>query len=398
MVLTHKHTKYASYIGLFTQAIVNNLAPLLFVTFQSEFQVSLEKISLLIILNFFTQIITDIVCAKYVDRIGYRKAMILANVFCVIGLNGLSIFPALMFDPFLGLMLAVILNGIGGGIMEVVVSPIVEALPGDEKESAMSMLHSFYCWGQVSVVLFSTLFFVGIGITHWGIMSQIWSLIPLFNLFLFLKVPMEKLVEEHQRLPLRKLFSVRIFWLLCLLMVCSGASELAMSQWASYFAETGLKVSKTFGDLLGPCFFALLMGISRTIYGFYGSRMNLKKTIGFSAILCVLSYLVVVFSPFPVLSLLACGICGFSVGIMWPGVFSLSSGLYPQGGTAMFAILALGGDIGCASGPGIVGFLAEATGNLKWGLLGAALFPFLLVLFLIMLFKKPEKRENIIKI
>lgn len=396
MHLTYKHTKYASYMGLFTQAIVNNLAPLLFVTFQSQFQISLEKISLLIMLNFCTQILTDLICAKYVDRIGYRKAMILANVCCVIGLSGLGIFPLLLSNPYLGLMLAVVLNGIGGGIMEVVVSPVVEALPGDEKESAMSMLHSFYCWGQVSVVLFSTIFFLNFGIEHWKYMAIIWALVPFLNAFLFAKVPMEKLVEEHERLPLRKLFGVRVFWLLFLLMICSGASELAMSQWASYFAETGLKVSKTFGDLLGPCFFALLMGVSRTIYGIYGSKMNLKRTIAYSGALCVISYLVVVFSPIPVISLIACGICGFSVGIMWPGVFSLSSGLYPQGGTAMFAILALGGDIGCASGPGIVGFVAQATSNLKWGILSATMFPMLLVVFIVLLFYKPMRK--IIKI
>jgi len=283
-------------------------------------------------------------------------------------------------DPWLGLATSVVINAVGGGIIEVVVSPVVEALPGDEKESAMSMLHSFYCWGQVSVVLLSTLYFNTIGINHWKYIAMIWSLIPLANAFLFMKVPLRPLVEEHERVPLRKLFTVKVFWLLFILMICSGASELAMSQWASLFAEEGLRVSKTFGDLLGPCFFAVLMGIARTIYGFYGSKMDLKKTIAGSSILCMICYLVAVFSPSPVLSLLGCAVCGFSVGIMWPGVFSLSSKTYPQGGTAMFAILALGGDAGCTIGPGIVGLVANITNNLHYGLLTATIFPTLLVI------------------
>ncbi|MDD3174772.1 MAG: MFS transporter [Herbinix sp.] len=380
MHITYKHTKYASYLGLFTQAIVNNLTPLLFVTFQKQFGISLEKISLLIIINFGVQIITDLVSVKYVDKIGYRLAMLLANFCCFVGLTGLGIFPQISSNAYGGLVLAVVFNAIGGGIIEVVVSPVVEALPGDEKESAMSMLHSFYCWGQVSVVILSTIYFNTIGIMQWKYMSIIWALVPLFNAFLFMKVPMCALVEENERTSLKKLFTVKIFWLLFLLMICSGASELAMSQWASLFAEEGLGVSKTFGDLLGPCFFAVLMGISRTIFGFYGSKMDLRKTIAGSSFLCVISYLVAVFSPSPIVALLGCAACGFSVGIMWPGVFSLSSKYYPQGGTAMFAILALGGDIGCTTGPGVVGVVANISNNLHYGILAAVIFPTLLAI------------------
>jgi fucose permease len=341
-------------MGLITQAIVNNLAPLLFVTFQRQFGISLEKISLLIIINFAVQITTDFLSARYVDKVGYRVALIVANSCCFLGLMGLGIFPYIFSDTYAGLILAVVINAIGGGIMEVVVSPVVEALPGDEKESAMSMLHSFYCWGQVSVVILSTIYFNTVGIEQWRYMSMLWALIPLCGGLLVSRVPMCALVEEGESTPLRKLFKVKLFWILFILMICSGASELAMSQWASLFAEEGLGVSKTLGDLLGPCFFAVLMGISRTIYGFYGSKMDLKKTIAGSSVLCIISYLVAVFSPNPVVALLGCAFCGFSVGIMWPGVFSLSSKFYPQGGTAMFAILALGGDVGCATGPGVV--------------------------------------------
>ena len=400
MKFTYKHTKYASYLGLFTQAIVNNLAPLLFVTFQKQFEISLEKISLLIVINFGVQIVTDFLSAKYVDRIGYRAAMVAANICGFIGLMGLGIFPYLIKNAFVGLLLAVVINAIGGGLIEVVVSPVIEALPGDEKESAMSMLHSFYCWGQVSVVLLSTIYFNTIGISDWRFLPMMWALVPLINAYLFMKVPMCSLVEDEERTPLRKLFMVKIFWLFFILMICSGASELAMSQWASLFAEEGLGVSKTLGDLLGPCFFAVLMGVSRTIYGFYGAKMDLKKTIAGSSILCVISYLVAVFAPNPIFALLGCAFCGFSVGIMWPGVYSLSSKTYPQGGTAMFAILALAGDMGCTLGPGVVGLVSEVSGSLNRGLLAAIAFPVLLTICIMTLRnhtdvrKRPIKRQN----
>ena len=392
--LSFKHTKYASYLGYITQAIVNNLSPLLFIVFQDEFGISLEKIGILISLNFGVQIITDLVAAKYVDRIGYRVASVLAHIFCTIGLISLGVLPSIMSDAYSGLIIAMVINAIGGGLIEVLISPIVEALPGDEKESAMSMLHSFYCWGHVSVVIVSTIYFNTIGLQHWRYLPCIWAIVPFFNIFLFAKVPINILVEEGEEIPIHSLFKVKVFWLLFILMICAGASEQAMSQWASLFAEIGLRVSKNIGDLLGPCAFAVLMGISRTIYGIKGSKMNLMKTITASSILCVISYLVAIFSPIPLIALFGCSICGFSVGIMWPGVFSISAKKYPQGGTAMFAMLALAGDIGCSSGPGIVGFVANVFGNLKRGLLAAIIFPILLIICLSILNRQKVLQRN----
>lgn len=386
MRLSFRQTKYASYIGYVTQAIINNLAPLLFVIFQDEYQISVEKIGLLISVNFGVQIIVDFLAAKYVDRIGYRISVVAAHIFCTVGLIGLGLLPVIFPSAYAGLLTAVIINAIGGGLIEVLISPIVEALPGDEKESAMSMLHSFYCWGHVGVVVFSTVYFNVAGISNWHFLPVIWAVVPLFNTVLFSMVPIKTLVEEGEEIPLRKLFQVKIFWLLFLMMVCSGASEQAMSQWSSYFAEKGLCVSKTMGDLLGPCAFALLMGICRMIYGIRGSKMNLRKTIMSCSALCIISYLLAVFAPHPLLGLLGCAMCGFSVGIMWPGVFSLSAKCYPQGGTAMFAILALAGDLGCSSGPGLVGLLSNMSGELKWGLLSAIIFPILLILSIKLLF------------
>lgn len=390
MAFTFRHTKYAAYIGYITQAIVNNLAPLLFVSFQREFSLSLDRISVLITMNFGVQIITDIIAAKYVDRIGYRPACVIAHIFAALGLVGYGVLP-FVISPYAGLMLCSAVCAIGGGLTEVVISPVVEALPGDEKESAMSLLHSFYCWGQVLVVLLSTLYFSLIGVERWRFLSVIWAAIPLFNIFLFCKVPIRHLNENGESMPVRKLFCKKVFWLFIILMICAGASELAMSQWASLFAEEGLGVSKTFGDLLGPCAFAALMGISRTVYGLFGSKMNLRRFIFGSGILCVISYLTAVFAPVPVVSLMGCAVCGLSVGIMWPGTYSIAARRYEQGGTAMFAVLALAGDVGCTSGPVLAGFVGNASDDLKNGLLAAALFPAIMVIGIAFLRKNDGK-------
>ena len=408
MKLTDKHTLYASYLGYITQAIINNLPPLLFVTFQNQFDIPLSKISALITMNFVIQIIVDLIGAKYIDKIGYRPSIVAAHVFAVLGLVSLGTLPYLM-DPFIGIVIAMFLNAIGGGLTEVLISPIVESLPGDEKAAAMSVLHSFYCWGHMAVVILSTVYFVAIDTEHWQFLPFLWALLPLGNAFLYAKVPMHVLVAEEDKIPLSKLFSAKIFWLLFFLMLCAGASEQAMSQWSSYFAEKGLGVSKTLGDLLGPCAFALTMGLSRLIYGKLGSRMNVQRFIVFSAFLCVAAYLLTVFAPHPILSLVGCGICGFSVGIFWPGVFTTAAATYPAGGTAMFALLALAGDVGCGGGPGLVGVISNAAKEgmeaikaiipagaeteLKVGMLFAILFPIGMIAGMALLKKMTAKTK-----
>lgn len=390
LTLTFKHTKYAAYIGYITQAIVNNLATLLFVSFQKEFALSLDKISMLITVNFAVQIITDIVAAKTTDKIGYRASCVIAHIAAVIGLLGYAFLP-FVIAPFIGLIISSAVCAVGGGLTEVVISPVIEALPGDEKTSAMSMLHSFYCWGLVLVVIVSTVYFNAAGIENWRFLPIIWALIPLFNIFLFMKVPIRELCENTTPVPIKKLFTVKIFWLFLMLMICAGASELAMSQWASLFAEEGLGVNKTLGDLLGPCAFAVLMGLSRTFFGIFGSRINLKKFIFTSGVLCVISYFIAVFAPHPIISLIGCALCGLSVGIMWPGIYSLAAKYYPEGGTAMFAILALAGDIGCLSGPTITGMVANSQNSMKAGLFSAAAFPIILLIGLLLLKGKNVK-------
>lgn len=379
------YTIYACYIGYVVQAIINNLAPLLFLTFNRQFHISMEQIGLLISINFGVQILVDWIAAKYVDRVGYRFSIVLAHVCSVLGLIGLGVLPFLM-EPYCGLILAMVCNAIGGGLIEVLVSPIVEAAPSSSaKEAAMSLLHSFYCWGHVAVVLLSTLGFRIFGMDRWYLLPVLWSVVPALNIILFSQVPIRTLVEEDEKLPARKLLSMRMFWLFFVLMICSGASEQAMSQWASLFAEEGLKLSKTVGDLLGPCFFAILMGCSRMYYGKFGEKINLRKFMLASGGLCVSSYLLAIFMKNPLLALLGCGLCGLSVGIMWPGTFSISARLCPQGGTLMFALLALAGDLGCASGPALVslvsGFYPES--GIKAGLAAAILFPAVMIVLLV---------------
>lgn len=377
----YRHTLYASYLGYITQAIVNNLAPLLFLTFQKEFELSLGQIASLVSVNFGVQLIVDFLAAKFIDKIGYRISIVGAHIFAFVGLICLGWLPSLFSVPYWGLLLAVIIYAVGGGIIEVLISPIVEACPTEEKSASMSLLHSFYCWGHVAVVILSTVFFKTAGIENWKLLTALWSLVPLLNAFYFTKVPILKLVEEDQGIPVKKLFSSNLFWVMVLLMICAGASEQAMSQWASAFAESGLNISKTLGDLAGPCLFAVLMGSSRMFYAAYSTKIKLQNFIIGSSILCIFSYLLAVFAPFPILSLAGCALCGLSVGILWPGTFSIAAKYLKNGGTAMFAFFALAGDLGCSSGPWLVGTVSEFFDNqLKTGLLAAIGFPILMIL------------------
>lgn len=388
----YRKTLIACYLGYVTQAITVNFAPLLFLTFRSSLGIPLEKIALISSFFFLVQLIVDFAAAKFVDRIGYRTCVIAAEIFSLIGLVGLAFLPDLLPDPFVGIMLAVVVYAIGSGLLEVLISPIVEACPFDNKSGMMSLLHAFYCWGAVLVILGSTLFFALAGIEHWRILACLWALIPLFNIYNFAVCPIAPLVEEGKGMSIGQLFKMPIFWLMVLLMVCSGASELSMAQWASAFTESALKVSKTVGDLAGPCLFAILMGISRTFYGKYSEKFDLTKFMLASGVLCVICYLLAALSSSPVLGLAGCAFCGLSVGVMWPGSFSIAAQKCRAGGTAMFALLALAGDLGGTLGPSVVGvFSSHAGDNLQAGILAAIIFPLLLILGLIILRKKFAK-------
>ena len=378
---SYNHTIYASYVGYITQAIVNNFTPLLFLTFMADFGLTMDKITLITTVNFAVQLAVDAFAVKVVDRIGYRPCIVAAHVFAVLGLAGLALFPMVM-PPFVGILAAVVMYAIGGGIIEVLISPIVEACPTDAKTAAMSLLHSFYCWGHVFLVVVSTAFFALFGMDSWRGMACIWALVPLANIFYFLLVPIYPIIEEGtKRMSLRELLGKRVFWLLLVMMVCAGASEQAMRQWSSAFAEKALGVSKTIGDLAGPCAFAVLMGTARALYGKFAEKIPLKAFMIGSTLLCIVCYLLAALSGNAMLGLIGCAVCGFSVGIFWPGTFSIAPGVLPGGGTAMYALMALAGDLGCSGGPTLVGLAANAAGGeLRMGLLLAILFPVLMLI------------------
>lgn len=387
-----KITMTACFIGYIVQAIINNFVPLLFVTFQTTYDIPLGNITLLITINFVIQLFIDAFSAWFIDKIGYKTSIILAHVFASLGLILLMFLPDLISNHFIGILISVIIYAIGGGLIEVLVSPIMEACPSDNKEKAMSLLHSFYCWGHVGVVLISTLFFAIFTTANWKILTLIWALIPLFNMILFIIAPINSLNEEGEKgCSILDLFKMPTFWLLMIMMLCSGASEQAVSQWASTFAELGLGVSKTIGDLAGPMSFALLMGTSRLIYGKFGDKINLDHFMKLSLFLCIGSYLLISLVPIPAINLIGCGLCGFSVGILWPGTFSKASSAIKNGGTVLFALLALSGDVGCSLGPTLAGFMSGLfNDNLKIGILCAIIFP-CLMLFSLFLFKKKKQ-------
>lgn len=396
MKADYKKTVNACFIGYIVQAVVNNFVPLLFLTFQSQYGIPLSKITFLITFNFSIQLVIDLLAAKFVDKIGYRASALLAHASAALGLCMLAFLPELTKDPFIGILISVVVYAVGGGLLEVIVSPIVEACPTDNKEAAMSLLHSFYCWGHVGVVLLSTLFFRFVGIGHWKILACLWALVPLLNMLAFFKVPIAPIIEEGgQGLSFKELLKNKVFWLLMLLMLCAGSCEQAVSQWASAFAEAGLGISKTAGDLAGPMFFAIMMGLSRAFYGKYGDKMDLVRFMKISGVLCLCSYLLISLSPVPVPSLIGCGLCGLSVGILWPGTFSLGSAGIKGGGTMMFAFFALAGDVGCSVGPTYVGTVTSLSdGNMKQGILFACVFPILLLAGLMAVRKVVENKEN----
>ena len=384
MQKNYRKTLRACYLGFITQAIAANFVPLLFLKFHSDYGIPLGRIALISTAFFLTQLVVDVLCARFVDAIGYRACIVASEVASALGLAGLAFLPDRCADPFAGIIACVIVYAIGSGLIEVLCSPIVEACPFDNKESVMSLLHSFYCWGSVGAVALSTLFFAAFGLDRWRVLAVLWALVPLYNIWNFATCPIERLVEEGEGMSIRRLFTVPLFWVAILLMVCSGASELGMAQWASAFAESALGLSKTLGDLLGPCLFAIAMGVCRALYGRWGERLDLTKAMLASGGLCLACYLLAALAPNPALGLVGCVACGFSVGVMWPGTLSISSRSLPRGGTAMFALLAMAGDLGGASAPGLVGWATQRAGDdLHAGILAGCVFPALLILGLI---------------
>ena len=388
-------TLRACYLAFITQAITANLAPLLFLRFNKEFGISLGRIAVIPIAFFITQLIIDVICATLVNRIGYRTTIIFSEIFAGLGLIGLANLPFILPDPFTGILISAVIYAVGSGLIEVLASPIVEACPFENKASVMSILHSFYCWGCVGVILLSSLFFALFGIGNWRWLPCIWALVPLYNIYNFAVCPIESLTEDGKEMDIGKLFKTPVFLLGIVLMVCAGASEISMAQWFSAFAESAIGLPKTVGDLAGPCLFAVAMGISRVFYGKFGEKVELTKFMLGSGMLCLACYFAAALSGSPVISLAGCILCGFSVGIMWPGTISILSKRLPRGGTAMFAFLAMAGDLGGAAGPGLVGIFAQLSNDdLKQGMLIGAVFPLVLIISVAAIMIKTRKERK----
>lgn len=390
----YQKTKIACYFGFITQAIASNFAPLLFLKFHSDYNISLGSIALISTFFFFTQILVDLFCARYVDRIGYRASIVASEVCSAVGLISLAFLPKLLPSPFVGIIISVVIYAIGSGLIEVLCSPIVEACPFENKEATMSLLHSFYCWGSVGTILVSTIFFAVFGIDSWKWLAVILAIIPAANIYNFATCPIEHLVEEGTGMSTGELFKKPLFWISIILMICSGASELSMAQWASAYAEAALNLSKTMGDLLGPCLFAVAMGIARTFYGKFGEKINLNRFMLGSGALCVICYLLASVFDIQIVGLIGCICCGFSVAIMWPGTISISSKAFPAGGTAMFALLAMAGDLGGSIGPALVGGVAQRFNeNMRAGIGVGVIFPVVMLIGLIIFARLCKKQE-----
>ncbi len=394
MKFTYKHTVLACYIAYISSACANNLASLLFIIFQDDFGLTTVQLATIVTLNFFTQIIVDFLGARYIDKVGYRATAIIASGFLVVGIACLGALPRLIPNTFLALCIASVVYAVGSALYEVIISPIVEALPGEQKESAMSILHSFYCWGHVGVVILSTAFLVAFP-KIWHVLPILWAVVPMLALLLFTKIPIRTLNDDAPSMKIGALFKTKLFWLFIALMLCGGAAEMTMAQWSSLFAESALGVSKAIGNLLGPCFFALMMALTRTFYGKYAEKMPLVKVIALASAVTVIGYLTVALVPNPYVALIGCGIIGVGVALYWPGTLSVAAKALPMGGASMFALLALFGDVGCSVGPQLSAFVAEGFGgNMKIGFIAALVFPIVIGISCILYMLHGKKSNN----
>lgn len=382
--MNYRSTKLACYSSYIVQAVVNNFLPILFIIFQQDYHLSYEQLGRIIFINFFTQLVSDAATPYIIKFTGYRRAAIICHLMVASGLCMLSVLPAITDNIYPVLVLSVIVYAFGGGIIEVLISPMIELIPGKNKAADMAFLHSFYCWGQAAAVLVTTALVFLLGTQHWRIIPLVWLVIPLTNVIMFTRVPINEPEEEKAGETSKKLFHTRDFWCFAVFMICAGASEIAMSEWTSVFAQNALGVNKFVGDLLGPCAFAVFMGIGRVVFGAAAGRFSVKRALIVNNILCFLCYITVAVIPSPVPALLACALCGFSVSLSWPGTYSMASSRFPTGGTLMFGIFAFCGDFGCSTGPWLLGAVADAF-SLNTGFLVCSIFPAIMVITALLL-------------
>lgn len=394
MRTSQKLTITACLTGFVVQAIVINYSPLLFLTFENELGISMAKISLLISISFITQLLMDLTASRLPHLFSKRVTIVMGQVCAALGLMGIALLPSVL-PPYVGLIIGTTVASVGGGIIEVTGNPVIESCNIKNKHAILTFMHSCYCWGVVLTVLLSTVFFYLLGTEHWRLLTCLWAAIPACNAVLFAIAPLGEITAAPDRSKRkRSAFRTFTFWALIVLMLCAGAAEQVMAQWASSFAEMGLGVDKTMGDILGPCAFALLMGLARLLYAKFSTKIDLSKCMIATSVLCIVGYLLSAFSPFPALSLVGCAVCGFSVGLMWPGTLCIATEEIPDGGVKMFALLALAGDAGCAIGPSAAGWIAGALGDdLKIAFALSAVFPLLIIVFAALLMLRDKRRK-----
>ena len=390
--INYTPTKIASYAGLFVQAIVNNFLPILFIALQDVYKIGYEKLGRLIMFNFVTQLVTDILTPKIVGILGYRKCAIMCQGFAALGLTMLSFMPRIMPDPYVGIVISVMVYAFASGLMEVILSPMVEMLPTKNKSGNMAVLHSFYCWGQAVTTLVTTLLVSLLGYVNWMYIPILWAIVPFINMFSFIKVPIIEPEPERKSDSLKTLLSSPLFRCFTVMMVCAGASEIAMAEWASMFAQQALGVSKVVGDLAGPCAFAIFMGTGRILYARVSAKLSFRKTVIVLSALCAACYLTTALTGIPILALVSCAVCGFTVSVMWPGSYSAGARAFPRGDAVMFSVFAMCGDLGCCLGPWILGIIADIK-SLHAGFAVTALFPIIMLITAIFFFKEEVIKE-----
>lgn len=356
----YRLTTISCFVGIFAQAVIINLAALLFMPLMRLHGLTYVQLGTLVAVNFSVQVGSDLVFSGLIDRIGFRRLVLPA---CLVGSLGLFLFalaPVLLPGRvFAGLLAATAVYSAAGGLLEVLLSPIVNAIPNEEKGAAMSLLHSFYAWGQMATIILTTLFLFLVGERHWQWMVGFWALLPLANFLLFLKAPFPPSVPEEHRLNMGDLI-LKPFCLLAFAAIFFGASaEVLMNQWTSAFMERALLLPKLTGDLFGMCGFALMLGLGRAWHGKYGARFDISKALVAMSALAVLCYLVVALAPGSWPGLLACMVCGFATSLLWPGTLIVASERYPLAGAWMFALLAAAGDVGAGLGPWFTGWVVD---------------------------------------
>ena len=383
-------TKIASYVGFVVQAVINNFLPILFIVFQNVYGLSYEKLARIIVFNFATQIIVDMCVPKIISALGYRKCAVMCQGLAALGLMMLGILPNIMENTYFAIIMSVMVYAFGSGLMEVALSPLVEGLPSKNKRGSMAILHSFYCWGQAFTVIVTTALVLGFGFKNWTYVPLVWASIPFFNMFAFLKVPIIEPDKTEKRDGLLNLLRNDKFRLYMIMMLCAGAAEVAMAQWASLFAQNALGVSKVVGDLAGPCAFAVFMGTGRIWYALAAKKVSFKKTIIVMSIGACICYMMVAICNVAAVSLVFCAICGFTVSIAWPGIYSAGAVAFPKASAVMYSVFAMCGDTGCALGPWLIGIIADNLG-LNIGFAAASIFPIGMILSAVLLLKKDCK-------